>query len=111
LRDPHIVQLLPGERLLLAEGDAITERHIREGIRWRKETGWVNGCRRLLNGNTFVATERCVYELTPEGTEVNKCELRGGWERLESGRILCWGINEPMREFDLKKGIGRGRVA
>jgi hypothetical protein len=79
LQKPLDAQMLPGERVLVAEHDAsrVTERNRKGEILWEKVL--VGGdqvpegplmAQRLPNGNTFVATERRLLEVDREGREV-----------------------------------------
>jgi PQQ-like domain len=79
LQKPLDAQMLPGERVLIAEHDAsrVTERNRKGEILWEKllvgsdqvpEGPLV--AQRLPNGNTFIATERRLLEVDRDGKEV-----------------------------------------
>jgi HEAT repeat protein len=73
--NPIDAQILPGNRLLVAEynGQKVTERDIAtKKILWEKRTNSiVVSCQRLSNGNTFIATYNTgVLEVKPDGKEV-----------------------------------------
>ena len=83
LQQPLDVQLLPGDRLLIAEHSAnqVTERNLRGEVLWEKRLGvraQADGeadgplvAQRLPNGNTFIATHTELLEVDRDGKEVN----------------------------------------
>jgi HEAT repeat protein len=104
LRSPTDLQFLPGNRVLMAETkfepdslDGISERDLQGKVLWEKEIGRgpFLACRRLPHGDTFIATERSVVELSPSGQENYAHELKSDLSspcavsRLGNGRILC----------------------
>jgi hypothetical protein len=78
LQGPYDVQPLARGRLLVAEytGQRVTERDRRGKILWQKSVADPVACRRLPNGNTFIATIRGVLEVRPDGREVYSLTLR-----------------------------------
>jgi hypothetical protein len=79
LQKPLDAQMLPGERVLIAEHDAnrVTERNRKGEILWEKVLTGPDQtpegplvAQRLPNGNTFIATERRLLEVDREGKEL-----------------------------------------
>jgi hypothetical protein len=78
VRHPDDVQVLPGRRLLLAEGSRrqVTERDFRGKVLWRHAFTdslyyyRVDHCQRLPNGNTFILNGKEVLEITRAGKKV-----------------------------------------
>jgi HEAT repeat protein len=77
IQGPYDVQVLSGGRFLIAEylGQRVTERDRKGTVLWEKEIDDPVACRRLPNGNTFIATSRSVLEIAPGGKEVYACTL------------------------------------
>jgi HEAT repeat protein len=73
LNYPFDAQVLPGDRVLIAEynGMRVTERDLKGNIVWEKR-GLNNpvSCRRLSNGNTFIATQNQLLEVDKSGKEL-----------------------------------------
>jgi HEAT repeat protein len=69
---PLDVQMLPGDRVLVAEhnGNRVTERDKTGKIVWEKQVNMPIVAQRLPNGNTFVATRNQILEFNPKGEEV-----------------------------------------
>jgi hypothetical protein len=69
---PLDVQLLSGDRVLLAEnkGNRVTERNFKGEVLWQKEVIGPLVAQRLPNGNTFIATRESVLEVNRDGEEV-----------------------------------------
>jgi HEAT repeat protein len=92
---PMDAQVLPGERVLIAEQTAhrVTERDLQGKVIWEKklEEEALNA-RRLPNGNTFIGTRHRVMEVRPNGSEVFKYELSNEYlhavRRLPNGGFL-----------------------
>jgi HEAT repeat protein len=73
LAGPVHCEPLPSGRFLLAEnhGQRVTERDRRGRIVWQHTTrGYPVSCWRAEDGNTFIATNEELLEVTPEGKEV-----------------------------------------
>jgi HEAT repeat protein len=96
LQEPHDAQLLPGGRVLVAEGGAhaVTERDRHGMVLWRHECeGRPLGCQRLPGGNTFVCTPSRLYEASPAGEMLFVYPLRLDKflchaVRLRDGRVV-----------------------
>jgi hypothetical protein len=71
---PTDAQVLPGERVLIAEmnGGRVTERDFKGKILWEKQVNMPLSCQRLPNGNTFIATRNELLEYDRAGKEVFK---------------------------------------
>jgi outer membrane protein assembly factor BamB len=69
---PLDVQLLPGERVLIAEHDGgrVSERNRKGDVLWEKKLQQPLVAQRLPNGNTFVATRTQMMEFDREGKQV-----------------------------------------
>jgi HEAT repeat protein len=95
LQYPADAQVLPGNRVLIAEVNArrVTERNLRNEILWQKEANWPIACQRLANGNTFIVTRNQLVEVDRAGKEVFVHNHPNGdimaALRLRDGRIVC----------------------
>ncbi len=70
LRSPFDAQVLPGDRILVAEyAGYVTERNLKGDILWEKQVPSAMQCQRLANGNTFVVTVKNLLEIDPTGKE------------------------------------------
>lgn len=72
LQTPLDAQVLPGERVLVAENGAgrVTERNAAGHVLWQRAFTEPVMAQRLPNGNTFVATQTGFHEFDPSGNEV-----------------------------------------
>jgi HEAT repeat protein len=107
LAGPIDVQLLPGDRILVAEneGRRVTERDRTGKVLWSKNVNdFATACRRLPNGNTFIATQSAVMEVDPKGTPVWTRESPGGYlaraHRLPDGHLLLGLYGDKLVELD-----------
>jgi HEAT repeat protein len=100
LQLPLDVQLLPGNRVLVAEHNAnrITERTLKGEVVWAKDMDAEYGqplmAQRLRNGNTFIATRSHLLEVDRAGKVVFARAEEGGDEirkaaKLRNGDIAC----------------------
>ncbi len=100
LAGPMEAQVLPGNRVLVAESHAhsVSERDFTGKVLWQKKIGGdPTGCQRLPNGNTFVSTYGSVMEFTRDGREVYSFKLPAGSNAIRkhrNGHILFVGNNE-----------------
>jgi hypothetical protein len=70
LQSPFDAQVLPGDRILVAEyGGRVSERNLKGEILWQHEIQSAMQCQRLANGKTFVVTIKKLLEVDPKGTE------------------------------------------
>lgn len=109
LQGPIDAQILPGNRVLIAEnhGQRVTERDMQGKVLWEKRIPNQNpiACRRLPNGNTFIATYNTVLEVNREGKEVFQNNLGQniyiyGATRLRNGHVVCISNQEGILELD-----------
>jgi HEAT repeat protein len=72
LVQPFDAQVLPGDRVLIAEFGAnrVTERNLKGEILWEKAVNWPTNVRRLPGGGTFIAARAQILELDRSGKEV-----------------------------------------
>ena len=96
LQKPLDVQYLPGNRLLVAEYDAnrVTERNTKGKILWEKKIEFPLVAQRLPNGNTFIATNSQLLEVSDTGGEVFSYQFPGGEQimraqKLRNGDLAC----------------------
>ncbi len=107
---PRYAQLLPGGRVLVAEfrGKRVTERDFQGRILWQHATseGPVS-CQRLPNGNTFIATNYELCEVTSTGEVVFSRKPQPAIifdaRKLSNDHLLC-AIHQNVVELD-----GQGR--
>ncbi|MBY0525087.1 MAG: PQQ-binding-like beta-propeller repeat protein [Gemmataceae bacterium] len=104
---PVDAQVLPGNRVLIAEqsGRKVTERGIDGKVIWEHAVNdSLVSCQRLQTGNTFIATYREVFEVTPEGKVLYKYAGGPGSiyaaQRLRNGHIAYLGSNGTFVELD-----------
>jgi HEAT repeat protein len=95
LRYPSDVRGLPGDRVLLAEVQAmqVTERDFNGKILWRVHVPNLLGCRRLANGNTFIVARDQLLEVDRRNREVFShrrptFDLIAA-DKLADGQIVC----------------------
>jgi hypothetical protein len=71
LQFPLDAQMLPGERVLIAEhnGNIVTERNREGKVLWKKEIEGPIMAQRLANGRTFIATRTQLIEVDKNGKE------------------------------------------
>jgi hypothetical protein len=77
---PLDAQMLPGDRVLVAEhdGDRITERNRKGEILWEYKVEKPLMAQRLPNGHTFIATQALLLEVDRQGKEVFRYSRPGG---------------------------------
>jgi hypothetical protein len=80
VRFPLDAQMLPGERVLVAEQQAnrVTERTTKGDVKWEKQVDGPLMAQRLRNGNTFMATRTQLIEVDRTGKEVFSYNQPGG---------------------------------
>lgn len=104
---PVDAQVLPGNRVLIAEYNAskFTERSLDGKILWeRNANGSPVNCRRLANGNTFLATTSEIREITPDGKDVYVITGRQVYSayKLRNGNIAYLSVDGSLIEVDAK---------
>jgi hypothetical protein len=95
LRRPVDAQLLPGDRVLIAETQtrSVTERNLKGEILWQHmAAGILVGAQRMPNGNTFIVCRNQVYEVNRGGQSVFTCQRPSssimGARKLANGEIV-----------------------
>jgi hypothetical protein len=106
LNGPNSVQLLPDDRVLIAERNAnmVTERNRKGEILWkRNDQQSPIACQRLPSGNTLITTFGELYEVTA-GTKPEKVHsLPGSFRhatRLQNGHIVFITSAGRITELD-----------
>lgn len=108
-RNPIDAQVLPGNRVLLAEyNGTVSERDTTGKILWEKPiAGNPIACQRLPNKNTFVATLNTIVEITRDGKQVYS--YPGGSHgqiscarKLGNGHIVYCTMTGMLVELDRK---------
>jgi HEAT repeat protein len=126
LQGPYDVQVLAGGRFLIAEylGQRITERDRKGTILWEKKIDDPVACRRLVNGDTFMATSGKVLQVTSAGKEVFAFTLPREQQPIYGAQVLparhsvylaCKGgllvLNTSQKPVPAKKIDTDGEVA
>lgn len=94
LRYPLDAQLLPGNRVLVAEyqGNCVTERDLQGKVLWTKAVSLPISCQRLVNGNTFIVTRNQLLEVDRTGNVVFTHDRKGfdimAARKLRDGQIV-----------------------
>src|SRR5262249_34049553 len=106
VQGPVDAQVLPGNRVLIAEynGSRFTERSREGKIVWeRRANGSPINCRRLPNGNTFLATTNEILELTPAGKTLYTISGRQVYSayKLRTGNIVYLSVDGTLYELDM----------
>jgi hypothetical protein len=72
VRSPLDAQMLPGERVLIAENGSqrVTERNCKGEVLWEMKANNPIGAQRLPNGHTFIVTRGHLFEVDRQGKEV-----------------------------------------
>ncbi len=96
LNTPFDAQMLPGERVLVAEHDLcrVTERNLQGEVLWEKKvSGNPIQVERLPSGNTFIVCRNQLLEVTRTGREVFTIARPAGdlytARKLRDGSIAC----------------------
>ncbi len=109
LANPIDAQMLPGNRVLVAEhgGMKVSERDLKGQVLWEHRTP--NNpvcCQRLPNGNTFIATYNNLMEVTRDGKVVyNHSQTQDTIycaQKLRNGNIVFVGSRGTLTEIDEK---------
>jgi hypothetical protein len=115
---PLDAQLLPGNRLLVAEhgGNRVTERNRKGDILWEKKVPQPLTAQRLPNGHTFICTRTAMLEIDRAGKEAHTWSSPDGNDlsratRLPSGDIVCVTISDLTSQLYLLGPSGRQRKA
>jgi HEAT repeat protein len=103
---PMDAQVLPGNRVLLAEAasNKVVERDLQGNVVWEKQvSGEPLNCLRLPNGNTWIGTRKGALEVTRDGKELYHHEIPGychGVSRTPSGGAVFITSNGQIIELD-----------
>jgi HEAT repeat protein len=95
LRFPADAQLLPGNRVLIAEqfGMLVSERDLKGNILWQKPVTMPVNCQRLPNGNTFIASRNLLLEVDRDDRQVLSYSRPAhdllSAVKLRDGQIIC----------------------
>jgi hypothetical protein len=109
LECPIDAQVLPGRRVLVAElnGGRVTERDRDGKVLWEYKVNTPIYCRRLSNGQTFIATNHRYSIVTHDGKEVMSYEPPEGnpffmhsVQRLRNGHVVVVSMAGQIRELD-----------
>jgi hypothetical protein len=89
LQFPLDIQMLPGDRVLVAEhnGNRVTERNPKGEILWEKRITGPLAAQRLDNGNTFIATKEQLVEVDKTGKEVWTYTRPGGEAIMKAQKL------------------------
>jgi hypothetical protein len=105
---PLDAQLLGEDRVLIAEyyGNRVTERDLKGHVVWERDVSGPLTAQRLVNGNTFVATDMALYEYDRMGKEVLRIEMPNENKRvmkaqkLPNGEIACLTTDARVTRLD-----------
>jgi HEAT repeat protein len=104
---PLDAQVLPGDRLLVAEnmGGRVTERHRSGVVLWQKEVEAPLVAQRLPDGNTFIANARELLEVDRDGAIVFSYTRPDGERimraaRLPNGDLACVLMTQRFVRLD-----------
>jgi HEAT repeat protein len=106
VQGPVDAQVLPGNRVLIAEYNAVrfSERSRDGKIVWEhRANGSPVNCRRLPNGNTFLATTSEISEMTPAGKTLYTISGRQVYSayKLRNGNIIYLSVDGSLIELDV----------
>jgi HEAT repeat protein len=108
LANPFDAQVLPGNRVLIAEYNAqrVTERDFKGNIKWQKTltNGWPTAVQRLRNGNTFIVSRNFLMEVDRSGRVVKQIDRPGhdliSARKLPNGHIVMLTSNRQVIRMD-----------
>ena len=96
LQNPWDAQVLPGDRVLVAEFQSarVTERNFKGEVVWERAAQNPVGAQRLANGNTLVVCRNQIVEVTKDGKEVFKHDRNDysimGAQKTRNGKIVMF---------------------
>ncbi|HEV3263063.1 MAG TPA: PQQ-binding-like beta-propeller repeat protein [Gemmataceae bacterium] len=109
LQSPIDAQVLPGNRVLVAEygGRAVTERDFKGKVLWEhKLNSQPVTCQRLANGNTLVATLQDIVEVTRAGKDVFRHTVQTGMifsaQKRRDGHVIYVTYEGKLTELDAR---------
>ncbi len=106
LQYPMDAQVLPGDRVLIAEANAarVIERTLKGEVVWQKQANWPIGCQRLQNGNTFIVTRQQLLEVDRNGKDVAVINRPNGdvmaAQKMRNGQIVLVTNNSMCQRLD-----------
>jgi hypothetical protein len=103
LSQPRDAQVLPGQRVLVAEQNRVTERDLHGKILWQKEIPQPLSVQRLRNGNIFITCPNQLIEVGRSGKDVQQVRLNRGIaaaRRLPDGRIVAFSRGNEVMQLD-----------
>jgi hypothetical protein len=103
LSRPRDAQALPGQRVLVAELNRVTERDLRGKILWQKEVQQPLSVQRLRNGNIFITCPTQLVEVGRSGKDVRRVMLSRrvvAARRLPDGRIVAFSGGNEVVQLD-----------
>jgi HEAT repeat protein len=106
LLQPQDAQVLPGERVLVAEygGQRVTERNLKGDVLWKKQlTSWPLSAERLANGHTFIVCRNQLLEVDRSGRELLAIPRPNDVltaRKLRDGQIVCVLSNRTVLRLD-----------
>src|SRR5262249_48576729 len=127
LEFPLDVQLLPNQRVLVAEhnGNRVTERDLKGKVVWQKQVESPLVAQRLPNGNTFIVNHNQMVEVNPDGKAVFHYVPPGGdqimkAQKLRNGNtafvlsggafVQIDGTGKEIRRFGVNVSTSGGRI-
>ncbi len=104
LHGPMEAWVLPGNRVLVADGNSVTERDFKGTIlrTIASPPGGPTGCQRLPNGNTFVSSYDTVFEYDREGKKLYEHNIGGSnaIRKHRNGNVI-YATDAHIIEMDL----------
>jgi hypothetical protein len=108
LNFPLDASLVGDDHVLVAEyyGGQVTERDLKGKVVWHVKVQSPQVAQRLPNGNTFVASDRILYEFDKDGKEVLHIPMEGENKRimkafkLADGKIACLTNDARVSRLD-----------
>jgi len=120
LQNPWDAQVLPGDRVLVAEFQSarVTERNFKGEVLWERHAQNPIAAQRLANGNTFIVCRNQIVEVTKDGKEVFKHDRPDyaimGAHKMRNGKIVMFTNNGSAIRLDAngkeEKSFGVGQL-
>jgi hypothetical protein len=105
VKGPIDAQLLPGNRVLVAEYYAhqVSERDFQGKLLWKYALSGPVSCQRLPNGNTLLGSNREIVEVSPQGKAVFTLQPKGtlfSVQKLRNGHLVYATYEGMLVEVD-----------
>jgi HEAT repeat protein len=99
LSGPRDAQMLPGQRILVAERNKVTERNLHGVVLWQKEVARPLSVQRLANGNTLIVCPNQLIEVNRGGQAILEAEVQNvvAARKLPDGQIVAFNRNEVLK--------------